>query len=655
MFKSSKLLLCSALFVNALASSSPVVKLAYGSFQGNNTSDGLDLFLGIPFAAPPVGDLRFAYAAPPTPFQGVRQAVSFGAACPQQDLITPPRLPFTFPPPKQANSEDCLFINVYRPAFIPAGKKLPVIFSQGHSRLRILLGGFQIGDSSLLVGSDLVKRSVALNASVIYVSSNYRLNAFGFLGGKEIQEAGIGNAGFQDQVVALEWVQKYISEFGGDRERVTIWGESAGSISVALHILANDGNSNDLFSGAIMDSGFTIPLPEVESRQSWFDLMTDSTSCSNSTDRLGCLRGVPWEQLLAAVNQTPNFLQYTSVNITWGPMIDGKLIARDPRVSLLEGKYAKIPFIVGDDKDEGTRLSPIQHDPTDDASRTEPQFFEYVKSNFLPNVTDAQLKAIALAYPEDPAQGSPFDTGSAYALTPEFKRIAAFQGDLFFHGPRRNFLRILSKTQPGYAFLYSRVTIPEIGAFHSSELPELHGQANGTNFAGVDFVESSVFFTNNGNPNAPKDSISHLSNITWDKWSSSNKNPPVLNFLDPTPSVEITFDNFRNDSIQLLIELTALGPQLAMRKRGHCQIWADFVANKSLADVKLKGGNCLLTRGKRAVRDLVGRLEAASLAFLLGGDVCRGRRIAGSIAVLGREEGPAIATAEEPGIAEEPA
>ncbi|KAF9530016.1 sterol esterase [Crepidotus variabilis] len=536
--------LCAGLFVSttaAYASSNPVVHLPYGSFEGNNTPGGLDIFLGIPFAAPPIGARRFALPEPPLLFKGIRKAHSFGAACPQQVAPPPPELPIPFPPIINSVSEDCLFINVYKPSKIPKSTKLPVLFW-------IYGGGFEIGDTSSSNASDLIRRSIALDEPVIYVSANYRLNAFGFLGGREVKEAGIGNAGLQDQVAALQWVQKYITQFGGDPGRVTIWGESAGAISVGFHMIFNDGNPKGLFAGAIMESGSPNPLPKIESRQQWFDSLVDATKCSGSSDLLECLRRIPYEQLLAAINQTPNIFSYNSVNPVWTPMVDGRLISRDPWVSLKQGKYAKVPFITGVDEDEGTLFSYSSLNVT-----TNSQFLEYVKSNFLHNITDAQLQAVASAYPEDPAKGSPFHTGTSDAFTPEFKRISAFQGDMFIQAPRRHFLAIASNTQNAYAYRYARgITFPGLGAFHSSELGEFYGQEKGTNFIGADSV---VFFAIYGNPNAPKNSISHLSNITWDKWSSSSKNPPLLTFIDPAPSVNITLDTFRQAPIQLLVDL----------------------------------------------------------------------------------------------------
>jgi len=198
----------------------------------------------MPFAAPPTGENRFGFPKPPIPFTGIRDAVEFGAPCPQQAMTFPPGSP-DIPLPAKAMSEDCLFINVVRPANVSTKKPLPVLFW-------FYGGGFEDGDTSLYPGEAVVNRSLALGEPVIYVSANYRLNAFGFLAGKEVKDRGLTNVGLRDQRFALQWVQQNIAAFGGNPKKVTIWGESAGSISVGLHMLLDKGDTCGLFSGAIM-------------------------------------------------------------------------------------------------------------------------------------------------------------------------------------------------------------------------------------------------------------------------------------------------------------------------------------------------------------------------------------------------------------------
>ncbi|KAJ3515204.1 hypothetical protein NLJ89_g1904 [Agrocybe chaxingu] len=521
-----------ALHVRAasIGSSSAVVKLSYGSFEGRATGNLLEFF-GIPFAAPPVGDLRFAPPVKPRAFKGVRQATAFAPACPQQkfDLDVPG---LVIP---ENVSEDCLYLNVIKPANIPAGKKLPVLFVE-----------FEVGDTSQIVGDTLVNRSITLGEPIVYVTASYRINAFGFLGGKEVKDAGIANAGLLDQRFALEWVQKYVGLFGGDAKKVTIWGISAGGISVGLQMLLNDGNTQGLFHRASMGSGSPGVLPDVLKQQEYFDSLVTDTNCTTARDRLKCLRDAPFDDLMEAINRTPNLFSFQSVRIAWQPMVDGKTIVRDPQISLQTGKYAKIPTIVGTSEDEGTIFSLSTTNLTTNA-----QFLDYAKSNFFPRISDSDLNALETLYPDDITQGSPFNTGTENAITPQFKRLSALQGDLVFQSPRRSFSQIASKTQPVYGYRFKRAGPAPLGSLHGGDLLEWIG--NTTGLIGADAI---IYFTRIGNPNASKNSISLLKDAKWPLYGSSVQNPPLFTFVDPLPSVNITFDTDRIEPMKLISKLS---------------------------------------------------------------------------------------------------
>ncbi|KAF8992728.1 Alpha/Beta hydrolase protein [Cyathus striatus] len=404
------LLLSSPLHAYAIfasATSDQIVALDYGSFQG--VEDGnLVKFLGMPFAAPPVGNLRFAPPEPPVVFKGVHQAATYGVACPQQaavltlpsNLSLPTSVSSVFTAPKIPTSEDCLFINVIKPASTKNFKNLPVVFW-------IYGGGFELGDTSFSVGDSVVNRSITLDEPIIYVSANYRTNVFGFLGGKEAQAAGAGNAGLKDQRFAMKWVQKYIHLFGGDPEKVTIWGQSAGAISVALQLVINDGDNEGMFRAAVMESGATIPLNSIADQQPVYDQLVSDTGCGRSQDTFTCLRSAPFDTPMAAVNNTPGLYSYRGLQPEYQPSIDGELITRSPITSLRNGLYAKVPVINGAVDDEGTFFAIGSINVT-----TDDEFRDYVSTVFLPGITDDQLDAITSAYPSDVANGSPFDTGS---------------------------------------------------------------------------------------------------------------------------------------------------------------------------------------------------------------------------------------------------
>ncbi|PPQ76538.1 hypothetical protein CVT26_013237 [Gymnopilus dilepis] len=533
------------------ANTGPIVTLTYGSFQGNATGD-LVQFLGMPFAAPPVGRLRFANPQPPVPFAGIRQATQFGAECFQMDISGDNSTAIV-------GSEDCLFINVVKPANIPSGKKLPILFVSSSPMAHKIPpdseaeeSGFEVGSSTGNPGNTVVQRSIALGEPVIFVSPNYRVNAMGFIGGQQIKDAGLGNNGLRDQRFAMEWVQQHISAFGGDPTKVIIWGESAGAISVGMHLVTNNGNPAGLFRGAFMasESGSPQVSPDITLQQKFFDSIVNNTGCTGARDPIQCLRTVPFATLGAAINRVPGFLTETSIQLAFQPSVDGQFLTRDPQISIQKGLYARVPFVTGDCDDEGTVFALASTSVTTNAG-----FLDYVQSNFFKgNLPQAELNALAAAYPSDPTQGSPFNTGTANAITPEFKRIAALLGDLGFQSPRRFFLRTASKTQPTWAFLFQRGKSTAVtGSSHGSDVPEFFGTGISPDFIGTDAL---INFANTLNPTKPSNPLSLLSGIPWNEYSSSLTNPPMLAFVDPAPAIEITTDTFRQEAMALVANIS---------------------------------------------------------------------------------------------------
>ncbi|KAF9531422.1 Alpha/Beta hydrolase protein, partial [Crepidotus variabilis] len=412
-----------------------------------------------------------------------------------------------------------LYLNVIRPANISGKKSLPVIFW-------IYGGGFASGDSAANPGDSFVTRALANNKPVIFVSANYRLNVFGFLGGKEVQEAGLANLGLHDQQFALKWIQEHISEFGGDPRKVTIWGQSAGATSVSLHLLANEGNTEGLFVGGIMNSGSPYHLTDTASRQQWFDFIAQEVNCASAHDRLQCLRDAPYQLLVNAVNKTPALLDYQSINLVWRPTVDGKFIIRDPVLSIQQEKYAKIPIMTGDTEDEGTLFVLSSLNVTNSAI-----LCTYHHSSFFPHARDSDLKLLAQKYSDNPAEGSPFNTGTDNVKSPESKRLTAVLGDLLFQAPRRFFLRYTSRTQA----TYGSVPLPGLGIYHGFDLPEFFGVGSTPDFEGTDSINSK------------------LCSILWPKWSSSS--PQLLTFVDADPGLNITADTYRQDAMDVINRL----------------------------------------------------------------------------------------------------
>ncbi|KII86963.1 hypothetical protein PLICRDRAFT_113488 [Plicaturopsis crispa FD-325 SS-3] len=546
--------------------SAPVVHLTYATFQGVS-ADGVDSFLGMPFAQPPVGDLRFRRALPPLPMAGIQNATSFGSACPQQSALAPgtkfPALPGLkvslvtgITPASTVNSsEDCLFINVVRPSNLSTDARVPVV-------VWFYGGGLQKGDASPFAGGPIVQRSIGLNQPVIFVSLNYRLNAFGFLAGQQVKDAGVANLGLHDQRLALQWIQEHIPTFGGDPSKVIIWGQSAGASSATAHMAAFDGDNQGLFSGAVLESGFTKPTFDTASpqAQATFDQIASAVNCSSGTANksanetvLDCLRAAPFKDLVNAVQDTPSFFSFRSLNFTWAASIDGVMFKRSMRESFEQGLFAKVPILAGDCDDEGTLFSLFSVNIT-----TNQDFLDYIKSNYLVGANDSQIAAVGRAYPDDPTQGSPFDTGTNNSVTPQFKRIAAFQTDYTYASARRNVLKAVSQTQNAWSWLYKRSKeIPVLGSSHETDLQTFFKFTNDSDFVGTDAL---INFAHRLDPNAPaNDTASRLigsafANLTWPTWNSTGH--PLLTF-QPVEGLNITADNFRKEAMDLLSELQA--------------------------------------------------------------------------------------------------
>jgi acetylcholinesterase len=165
-----------------------------------------------------------------------------------------------------------------------------------------------------------------------------------------------------------------------------------------------------------------------------------------------------------AIDQTAGIFAQQSLHLAWLPRVDGVFLTQPPFNSVENGAYAKIPMVSGDCDDEGT-LFALTSAPT---IVTDQQAIDYIHYNYAPNATAQEVADVALLYPSDPVQGSPYGTGYLNQLTPQFKRIASFTGDLVFQGPRRHFLNFASKTQNVWSYTYRRgKAAPFIGSFHS--------------------------------------------------------------------------------------------------------------------------------------------------------------------------------------------
>ncbi|KAF8150917.1 Alpha/Beta hydrolase protein [Crassisporium funariophilum] len=354
----------SAATPDASTSSAPIVDLGYSKFQGVPFQDTLanktnTQFLGLRFAAPPTGALRFGAPQSPAPTPGVQIANQEPPRCLSASSGNQPSTPFRIGSAAPSLSmkreratgegnekrgtglnvpgfsEDCLFLNVYVPGDLGQKKDLPVIFW-------IHGGGYVSGSASGFVGTDIFDGNDLIREAgggVIAVVVQYRLGLFGFLPGAKVKQGGALNAGLLDQQFALRWVQQHISKFGGDPGKVTIWGESAGAGSVLQQVVANGGNTQPpLFRGAITSSSFLPSQYQFDDRipEILYSEVVSQTNCTSAKDTLGCLRTADVNALQAAnaeINNSGFFGTFVFV-----PVVDGTFITERPTELLRQGK-----------------------------------------------------------------------------------------------------------------------------------------------------------------------------------------------------------------------------------------------------------------------------------------------------------------------------
>jgi len=339
-------LIAGVMLVPFLAAAADPVRIDSGPIEGVvlNPESGLRVYRGIPFAQPPVGELRWKAPQRVEGWEDVRTCSEFGAACPQPNTLSQ-MMGETLP----ELSEDCLYLNVWTAAKDP-GEKLPVM-------VWIHGGGLTLGwgHQKGYEGSAFAERGVVL------VTINYRLGPFGFLAHPELSkesELGVsGNYGFLDQIAALEWVQRNIESFGGDPDNVLIFGESAGGTSV--NALCASPLSEGLFHSAIAESAWIT--------ESNFAFLTKSGPFVPSAEDLGVqwaenvLGGMPDGNALAALRavSAEEVLAKSGPFYQVAATVDGWFLPDLTETVFAEGQQRDIPMIVGTNKDEGTMFAPL--------------------------------------------------------------------------------------------------------------------------------------------------------------------------------------------------------------------------------------------------------------------------------------------------------
>jgi para-nitrobenzyl esterase len=466
-----------AIAVSILASMSAhalEVQTKYGSVRGTESQDTA-AFKGIPYAASPTGVRRWAAPTEPDKWQGVRNADQFSPKCPQASMVDKSTI---------SGSEDCLYLNIFRPLKIQS--PLPVmVFIHG--------GGNTVGASSdEMFGKTIYDGSRLAGDGSVVVTFNYRLGALGFLAHPDLKAAdGLeGNYALLDQIQVLKFVKENIAAFGGDPQNVTLFGESAGAIN-ALVLLASP-RASGLFDKAIIESGFIneLSLAAAEKQGTAF---AQTAGCLGSN--VGpCLRSLPVSDILAASGK----LSAAALG-TAGATIDGVVLKQGVLETIAAGQAMHIPLVIGTNSEEmRTLLSVI--------ANLNPNFTAADYSNFLKNQFGSEIGSLIEA--EYPA--------GAYA-TPRLA-LEDVLGDQLTQCPTRAVVRAALPFQPlTFRYVFSHVGISPVlapyGAGHGLEMPYVFGNMAQGLFTQSEFQLSAemrhawVSFANTGTPQVSAKSL----------------------------------------------------------------------------------------------------------------------------------------------------
>ncbi|KAH6889677.1 Alpha/Beta hydrolase protein, partial [Thelonectria olida] len=530
----------------------PRVKIKNGTYEGVHSNGyNQDFFLGVPYALPPVGDLRF---------RNPRSLNESWAGAHKVDQLSPECVGYGASQMGYEVSEDCLYLNVIRPSGYE-NKKLPVaVWIHG--------GAFtQGGGSDLRYNlSFIVERSVQIGHPIIGVSINYRLSAWGFLNSKELFGSGESNMGLRDQRLSLHWIQENIAAFGGDPKKVTLWGQSAGGASVGAQILAFNGRNDHLFRGAVMESGGPVALNgESALSDELYGSLLKQTGCDTTSGALGCLRKLPFESLNAVINTT-------ALSGSWWPKIDGDFVARHSSEQLADGSFVKVPIIVGANTDEGTSFAPKGINTTAGfranlESSLDADFVTKILEAYPDKSNEAILPNLA------PNWNPPSDYGTQY------RRVATYYGDKFMVASRRLTAQVWAKHNlPAYSYRFNAIPAWATyldGATHFVEVafamlnlegvgympvrkPPFQGLAESYRDLARLMSGDWVKFVATGDPNGWKGRETSMSTLgkvvpAWPRYATRKRNEAPKNFLyngNVTSSVEL--DNWRVEGIALI-------------------------------------------------------------------------------------------------------
>merc|ERR1711935_392970 len=467
-------------------------------------------FKGIPYAKPPVKELRFQAPRDVEPWTEMLDATEDGSLCPQYDISQ--SLPI--------GDEDCLSLNVYSPKLDTKKRAVMVYF---HGGAYIMGGG-----ASFFFGPGYL-----LEQNVVLVTFNYRLGPLGFL--STTDKAAGGNQGVLDQIMVLKWVKENIDKFGGDPNKVTILGEDAGAASVT--ILAMSPLANDLFHRAITLSGNALcdQYMQNDPNEAVVEL-ANRLECSSEKgeDIVNCLSRQTQQDIIKASNSMAMFFSFPR---WFAPNVDGQLLPDTPENLLVQGKFAKVPFVVGQTKDEGAffyrlTLNSFNNGQYDD------NFIDHKLPRILPVISNYNTKLYPITRQVRKKYFVNVDMENEDEFRPRFVELLT---DLMFTRCTDKFARILANhSVPTYQYLfdyrgqYSIVNLQgeqvDMGVAHGDDLQYIFSDIWGDDLSmsPTDTKFSRNIFTplltNFAKTSVPTPTITDALNIAWTPLAP-NKNP----------------------------------------------------------------------------------------------------------------------------------
>ncbi|KAI9460673.1 Alpha/Beta hydrolase protein [Boletus coccyginus] len=461
----------------------PTVNVGYAIYLGNQSYPDTVAYLGVPYAEPPVGDLRFRAAVPLNTARVTEEAGG--------QIINTTYYPEFSGDAGGAGSEDCLKANIYAPYDAKEGDNLPVLFY-------IHGGGYVYGNPRNWPFDNWVHQS----PNVVIVSVYYRLDSFGFLAAPEFTDPTYGdfNPGILDQVQALRWVNQYIGAFGGDPNRVTINGQSAGGSSVELHMIANRGQQ--LFHGAIAQSVYRTLLPTPEEQQPLFEFYSSYAGCGTGSigEQMACLRNASVGALARAQDAAVQG-KFGGLYNWFHPVMDGVLFSGYPTLQFQLGQFVHVPLIVGSTSNEtlsgGTNIS-------------------VALKEYFPALTEKDIQEFVALYPlsdyDSPSQQFQVATGEPELIC----------GREAMGGPASLF-------SDAWTYRYNTPTSGSNAVAHAAENWMMFGGINtGWTPAELAFASELIAywlsFVRSGNPNTYKLDMSP----TWERYTPLKKVRMVL-------------------------------------------------------------------------------------------------------------------------------